>query len=65
MFRTAALQFARSGFRAAGTIPQMTIAEIEAGARKAIDISKVQGVCQRGLVDGEYHFDLLELHADS
>ena len=56
MLRTAARKFSCSAARSAGTIPKLSISEIEAGSRKAIEISKAQGVAQRGLVDGE-HFD--------
>jgi IS5 family transposase len=52
MFRTSVRQFATTATRAAGVIPKLTIAEINAGSRKAIEISKAQGVAQRSLVDG-------------
>jgi hypothetical protein len=52
MLRTAVRQFATSASRKAGTIPHLSIQEIEAGGRKLIDISKAQGVAERALVDG-------------
>jgi hypothetical protein len=53
MLRTAARHFSTTAGRAAGTIPKLTLAEIESGARHAIEISKAQGIAQRGLVDGQ------------
>jgi hypothetical protein len=35
-----------------GTVPQLSIAEIEAGSRNLIEVSSAQGVAQRALVDG-------------
>jgi hypothetical protein len=52
MLRTAVRQLSTTSRRAAGTVQHLTLPEIEAGARHAIDISKAQGVAQRGLVDG-------------
>jgi len=53
MFRTAVRQFARSIPRAAGTVQELTMAEIECSSRKIIDISRAQGVANRGFVDGK------------
>ena len=52
MFRTAVRHFSAGAGRAAGTIPKLSIAQIEAAGHNAIEISKAQGVAQRGLVDG-------------
>jgi hypothetical protein len=52
MLRTAVRHFATTVTRAAGVIPKLTIAEIESRSRKAIEISKAQGIAQRSLIDG-------------
>jgi hypothetical protein len=46
----------------AGTIPQLSIQEIEAGNRKLIEISKAQGIAQRALVDGNMNCSLIQLN---
>jgi len=62
MFRTAVRQFARTTSRAAGTLPQLTVAEIEAAGRKAIEISKAQGIAQRGFIDAIGKTPLIRLN---
>jgi hypothetical protein len=52
MFRTAVRQFSRTAYRAAGSVPNLSIAEIEAANKWTIDISKTQSVAQNGFIDG-------------
>jgi hypothetical protein len=52
MFRAAARKFSTTAARTAGTIPKLSISEIEAGNRHAIEVSRAQGVGKRGLIDG-------------
>jgi hypothetical protein len=52
MLRTAVRHFSASAGRAAGTIPKLSVAQIEASGHNAVEISKAQGIAQRGLVDG-------------
>ena len=59
MFRTAVHRFAATALRAAGTVQEMTMAEIESSFRQGIDISKAQGIARRGLVDGKYRLHTL------
>jgi hypothetical protein len=56
MFKTAVRQFARTGSRTAGVIPPFSLKQIEAGSRKAIEISKAQGIAERSLVDGLFWY---------
>jgi len=53
MFRTIVRQFAATTLRAAGTVQEMTMAEIESSFRQGIEVSKAQGIANRGFVDGE------------
>jgi hypothetical protein len=55
MFRTAVRRFAATQFRAAGSVPELTIKQIEEAHHWGIKISKAQGIAQRGLVDGIYY----------
>jgi cysteine synthase len=52
MFRTAVRQFVWTARRAAGTVQELSVPEIEAAYRHGIEVSKAQGVATRGLVDG-------------
>lgn len=52
MLRTAVRQFSTSVVRKAGSVQKLSLSEIETAGRGAIEISKAQGVAQRGLVDG-------------
>ncbi|KAF2673793.1 cysteine synthase [Microthyrium microscopicum] len=62
MLRTAVRQFAHSSSRMAGTVQQLTIAEIEAGSRKAINISKAQTIANRGFIDAIGNTPLIRLN---
>ena len=53
MLRTVVRQFAATTLRAAGTVQEMTMAEIESSFRQGIEVSKAQGIASRGFVDGE------------
>jgi hypothetical protein len=55
MFRTAARGFAASAWRTAESIGQ-----IEAAQQTAINISKAQGIGQRGFIDGKTHIIYLQ-----
>ena len=57
MFRTAVRQFAATALRAAGTVQEMTMAEIESSFSQGINISKAQGIARRGLIDGKYNLN--------
>jgi cysteine synthase A len=50
MFRTAARSFAASAWRSAESISQL-----EAANQTAINISKAQGIGQRGFLDGKLY----------
>jgi hypothetical protein len=54
MFRTAVRRFAFTAWRSAGTVPELTLPEIEAAYKHGIEISKAQRIATRGLVDGIY-----------
>jgi hypothetical protein len=59
MFRTAVRQFAAISRRCAGSVPDLTVPQIEEAYRWGIEISKAQKVAQRGLCDGIHtHFSL-------
>jgi len=47
MFRTPIRRFAATAWRAAESV-----AEIDAAQQYRINVSKAQGICQRGLIDG-------------
>lgn len=53
MFRTAVRRFATTALRAAGTVQELTMAEIETTFKHGIEVSKAQGIATRGFIDGE------------
>lgn len=52
MFRTAVRRFAATQYRFAGSVPELTLKQIEEAHHWGLQISKSQGIAQRGLVDG-------------
>ncbi|KAF2437019.1 PALP-domain-containing protein [Tothia fuscella] len=62
MFRTAVRRFAATSWRAAGSVPELTIAEIEAAHKHGIEISKAQRIASRGLVDAIGKTPLIRLN---
>ena len=52
MFRTAARRFAATAWRAAGTVENKTMAEVEREFAHGIDVSRAQGIASRGFIDG-------------
>lgn len=59
MFSTAIRRFAATSFRAAGSVQEKTIAEIENAFQHGIGVSKAQGIAKRGLIDGNLHLEPL------
>jgi len=64
MFRTAVRRFIATSRLAAGTVQELTMAEIETAFKHGIQVSQAQGIAKRGLIDGEAsapsdHFDFL------
>jgi hypothetical protein len=58
MFRTAVRRFAATSWRFAGSVPELTVPQIEEAYQWGIQISKAQAIAKRGLVDGTVIFTL-------
>ncbi|KIW07268.1 cysteine synthase [Verruconis gallopava] len=62
MFRTAVRRFAATPWRAAGSVPELTIPQIEEANAWGIQVSKAQAIAKRGLVDAIGKTPLIRLN---
>jgi len=53
MFRTAIRRFIATSRLAAGTVQELTMAEIETAFKHGREVSRAQGIAKRGLIDGK------------